>query len=439
MLREGNRRKILDLLRTRGPLTQADLARLAGLSRSTVSNIIAELQGSGTVRAADDPITSGRRRVGRPGSLIALDPSVGAVVGIEIDHQRLSVIVADASHSVLAEARQSLQRDHDAREVMLLAACLVDQTARKAGVDPDRIAGVGVALAGPINLATGRIHPASFAPSWQFVDAKQELGDLLGLPVYLDNDANLGALAELTWGAGRGASEAAYIKVGTGVGVGLVVRGQIHRGAAGTAGEIGHSTVDENGPICRCGNRGCLEGLVGSPAIVESLRPRYGPDLTIEDAVRLAIEGDVGCRRVIDDAGRLLGVQVANLCNLLNPQRVIIAGTLASAGEILLGPLRISLARRALPDAAATAEVMVAELGDRATALGAVALAMHESGALMFETPVDPASPTPPADLPNGPQRPGRSGLLEPVRSSQNRSRSAHGGPGPTYKEESRA
>lgn len=414
MLREGNRRRILDLLRTRGPLTQADLARLAGISRSTVSSIVAELNGSGTVRAADDPIPNERRKAGRPGSLISLDPSVGAVVGIDIDHQRLSVLVADAAHTVLAESRRSLPRDHDARAVMRLVARLVGQTARKAGVKPERIAGVGVALAGPINLDTGRIHPSSIAPSWQFVDAKRELSDLLGLPVYLDNDANLGALAEMRWGAGRGVSELAYIKVDTGVGVGLVIRGQIHRGAAGTAGEIGHSTIDENGAVCRCGNRGCLEGLVGSSAIVESLRPRYRPDLTIEDVLRQATEGDIACRRVIGDAGRLLGIQVANLCNLLNPHRVIIAGSLASAGEILLEPLRSSLSRRALPDAAATVDVVVAELGDRASALGAVALAMHESGALTFDAGSDPDSATSRRGRPNDPSRGGRSGLREP-------------------------
>jgi predicted NBD/HSP70 family sugar kinase len=365
-----------------GPLTQADLARLAGLSRSTVSNIVAELQGAGMVRSAAHPGPAERRKPGRPGSLLSLEPSVGAVVGVDIDHERLTVLVADAAHTVLAEDRRPLERDHDARAVMRLASQLVDQTVLMAGVRRERLAGAGVGLAGPIDLATGRIHPSSIAPSWQFVDPRKEFEDLLKLPVYIDNDANLGALAEMMWGAGRGVSEAAYVKVDTGVGVGLVVQGRIHRGAGGTAGEIGHSTIDEDGPVCRCGNRGCLEGFVGSRALVESLRTRYRADLTIEDVLRLARDGDVGCRRVLADAGRLLGVQVANLCNLLNPRRVIIAGRVASAGEILLEPLRTSFARRALPHAVETVEVVPAELGDRATALGAAALAMHESGAI---------------------------------------------------------
>jgi predicted NBD/HSP70 family sugar kinase len=261
---------------------------------------------------------------------------------------------------------------------MRLTSRLVDRTVQKAGVKREQLAGVGVGLAGPIDLVTGRIHPSSIAPSWQFVDARKELEDLLDLPVYIDNDANLGALAEMMWGAGRGVSEAAYVKVDTGVGVGIVVQGRIYRGATGTAGEIGHSTVDENGPVCRCGNRGCLEGLVGTPALLESLRTRYRADLTMDDVLRLAIDGDIGCRRALADAGRLLGVQVANLCNLLNPRLVMIAGKLSEAGEIVLDPLRTSFARHALPHAVETVEVVRAAIGDRATALGAAAAGSDE-------------------------------------------------------------
>lgn len=381
-LRKANQNRVLDLLRTEGPLTQADLARRAALSRSTVSSIVAELQSAGMISFNSDVEASSHRKPGRPGSLLSLDPSVGAVIGVDIDHERLSVLVADAAHTVLAEDHRVLERDHDARDVMRLTSRLVDRTVQRSGVKRERLAGVGVGLAGPVDLVTGRIHPSSIAPSWQFVDARKELEDLLKLPVYIDNDANLGALAEMMWGAGRGVSEAAYVKVDTGVGVGIVMHGRIYRGATGTAGEIGHSTVDENGPVCRCGNRGCLEGLVGTPALLESLRTRYRADLTMDDVLRLAMDGDVGCRRALADAGRLLGVQVANLCNLLNPRLVIIAGKLSEGGEIVLEPLRTSFARHALPHAVETVEVVRAALGDRATALGAAALAMHESGAL---------------------------------------------------------
>jgi predicted NBD/HSP70 family sugar kinase/DNA-binding XRE family transcriptional regulator len=382
-LRKANQKRVLDLLRTEGPLTQAELARRASLSRSTVSSIVAELQSAGMVRNDPDVRFAPPRKPGRPGSLLSLDPSVGAVIGVDIDHERLSVLVADAAHTVLAEDHRTLERDHDAHDVMRLTSRLVARTVQRAGVKRGQLAGAGVGLAGPVDLVTGRVHPSSIAPSWQFVDAQKELEALLELPVYIDNDANLGALAEMTWGVGRGVSEAAYVKVDTGVGVGIVVAGQIYRGATGTAGEIGHTTVDENGPVCRCGNRGCLEGLVGTAALVESLRTRYRADLTMDDVLRSAADGDVGCRRALADAGRQLGVQVANLCNLLNPRLVIIAGKLSEADEIVLEPLRTTFARHALPHAVETVEVVRAALGERATALGGAALAMHESGALI--------------------------------------------------------
>jgi predicted NBD/HSP70 family sugar kinase len=179
------------------------------------------------------------------------------------------------------------------------------------------------------------------------------------------------------WGAGRGVTEAAYVKVDTGVGAALILGGQIYRGAVGTAGEMGHSTIAEDGPVCRCGNRGCLERFVGTPALLESLRGSHG-DLTVAEMIGLADAGDAGCRRVIGDAGRLIGVQVASLCNLLNPRRVIIGGSLSAAGDVLLDPIRASLDRCALPMAASTAEVVAGELGNRATVLGALSLVFRK-------------------------------------------------------------
>jgi predicted NBD/HSP70 family sugar kinase len=220
------------------------------------------------------------------------------------------------------------------------------------------------------------VKPSSISPSWVGIDAAREMGKRVGRVVHVDNDANLGALAELMWGAARGVSEAAYIKVDTGIGASLILGGQIYGGAIGTAGEIGHTTIAEGGPVCRCGNRGCLERYVGTEALLDALRGSRG-DLTIDDLLRLAADGDVGCRRVIGDAGRLLGIQLANLCNLFNPERLIIGGSLGAAGDVLLDPIRESLDRWALPAAAAAVEVVPGELGIRATVLGAIRLVLR--------------------------------------------------------------
>ena len=380
-LREENRRRVLSFLQRRGALTRAEIARLALLSRSTVSNIVGELLVSELVREVDEPTTSRRRgHSGRPGALVTLNPAAGAAIGVDVDHQQLRVVVANLAHTVLAEAEHPLDIDHDAREAMDIAAQFVDRVIDQAGVKRDRVIGVGMALPGPIEAVRRKVHPSSISPSWVGLeDPARELSGRLGLPVYLDNDANLGALAEMLWGAGQGVTEAAYVKVGTGIGAGLVIDGQIYRGRIGTAGEIGHTTMTEDGPVCRCGNRGCLERFAGVPALLESLRGSRGPDLTMQALFDLALSGDAGSRRVIADAGRLIGIVVANLCNLLNPELVIIGGPLSVAGDILLDPLRASFARCALPVVGATTELTVGSLGERATALGAVGLVLLEA------------------------------------------------------------
>jgi len=365
------------LLQNHGALTRAELVRRSGISRATVSGVVAALLEEGFIHEVPPPSGGRDGRVGRPSALLTLDPSSGAAVGIDVDHDCLRVVVADLSHTVLAEAERPLDIDHDADTAMALAADLMHLVVAEAALEPSQILGVGMALAGPLDRATGRPNPSSISPSWVGVDAAQEMRRHVGHIVHIDNDANLGALAESMWGAGRGASDAAYVKVDTGVGAALILGGQIYRGAVGTAGEIGHSTIAEDGPVCRCGNRGCLERFVGTPALLESLRGSHG-DLSVHDLLRLAAAGDSGCRRVIGDAGRLIGVQIANLCNLLNPRRVIIGGSLSAAGDILLDPIRASLDRCALPMAAATAEVVVGELGDRATVLGALSLVFRQ-------------------------------------------------------------
>ena len=185
--------------------------------------------------------------------------------------------------------------------------------------------------------------------------------------------------AEHLWGAGRGLDSIAYLKLSEGVGAGLVLDGALFRGGlAGTAGEIGHTTVDEYGTVGRCGNRGCLETIVAARAVVRLLEPVLGVDITVADIVRLADEGDAGCRRVLADTGRHVGAAVANLCNLLNPERIVIGGELAVAGELLLAPMRETVGRYGIPSAVATSEIVLGTLGSHAHVLGAVAMVLRE-------------------------------------------------------------
>jgi predicted NBD/HSP70 family sugar kinase len=377
-LREFNRLRIVDFLRTNGIASRAELARRTGLSRSTVSTLVADLQRRGLVveRAGQ---FAGEGQPGRPAALLELDPSAAAAVGVDFDHDKVRVAVSDLSRSVLAEASAPHDVDHDAQGALDLAAELAERVLQEAGLDRDRLLGVGIALAGPIDHDNGALHPSDVLPGWLGVDVADEMGRRLKSPAYVDNDANLGALAEVTLGAGRNASFAAYVSISSGIGAGIIVEGRPYRGHRGTAGEIGHFVVDPQGPICRCGNRGCLETLASGPALLRLVQASRDEELTVRQMIELARDGDAGCRRAIADAGQVVGGVVAGLVNLFSPEMVVIGGDLGEAGDLLLDPLREAVRRDALPAAAADLKVVAGELGERANLLGALALVLMQS------------------------------------------------------------
>jgi predicted NBD/HSP70 family sugar kinase len=314
-------------------------------------------------------------RGGRRARAVRLAAPGGLVAGVDFGHRHLSVAVADLSCQVLAQARIGLPDRHRAGEDLEHAAALLDTALGQAGAQRAALLGIGLGLPAPIDSRTGRVGAPTILPGWVGVVAAALAGERFGVAVFVDNDANLGALAETTWGAGRGVATSAYLKLSDGVGAGLMLNGQLYRGRIGTAGEIGHTTMQEYGTLCRCGNRGCLETLASSQAVLNLLRPTHGARLTIARVVDLARGGDAGCRRVLADTGRHVGIAVANLCNLVNPDRIIVGGELARADELLLDPLRFTLARYGIPSAVADLDLVVGALGDRAQLLGAVALA----------------------------------------------------------------
>lgn len=373
-LHRANLERVVRAVRRAGSLTQAEIARATGLSAATVSNIVRELKDGGTVEVT--PTSSGGRRA----RSVSLSGDAGIVVGVDFGHTHLRVAVGNLAQRVLAEDAEPLDVDASAAQGLERAERLVRRLIAGTGIDPSKIIGVGLGVPGPIDVETGTLGSTAILPGWAGTNPRDELAERLRVPVHVDNDANLGALGELVWGAGRGAADLAYIKVASGVGAGLVINGQIYRGPGGTAGEIGHITLDESGPVCRCGNRGCLETFTAARYVLPLLHSAHGTDLTVTRMVQLAREGDPGCRRVISDVGRHIGSGVANLCNLLNPRRVVLGGDLADSGELVLAPIRESVSRYAIPSAARQLEVVPGALGGRAEVLGALALVLSEMG-----------------------------------------------------------
>ncbi|MEU9792293.1 ROK family transcriptional regulator [Streptomyces sparsogenes] len=373
-LHRANLERVVRAVRMAGSLTQAEIARTTGLSAATVSNIVRELKDGGTVEVT--PTSAGGRRA----RSVSLSGDAGIVVGVDFGHTHLRVAIGNLAHQVLAEESEPLDVDASASQGLDRAEHLVSRLIAATGISQEKVVGVGLGVPAPIDVETGTLGSTAILPGWAGTNPRDDLAERLGVPVHVDNDANLGALGELVWGAGRGVADLAYIKVADGVGAGLVISGQIYRGPGGTAGEIGHITLDESGPVCRCGNRGCLETFTAARYVLPLLYSSHGTDLTVERMVQLARDGDPGCRRVIADVGRHIGSGVANLCNLINPSRVVLGGHLAEAGELVLGPIRESVARYAIPSAARRLSVMPGALGGRAEVLGALALVLSEMG-----------------------------------------------------------
>ena len=375
--RESTRDRVVQALRLLGVTSRADVARRTGLSRSTVSSIVAGLQADGVVVDRDEegrPTSGG----GRPPAMIALDPAAGLALGVDFGKRHLAVALADLAHEVLAEEWRVMPEDYPADAAIAQAAELVEAVLDQSVDDRGPVLGVGMGLPGPVHLS-GVVGSSAILPGWAGTPAAARMSERLGMEAWLGNDANLGALAEATWGAGRDTRTLVYLKLSTGIGAGIVIDGRLFGGAGGTAGEIGHTSLDETGDICRCGSRGCLETYASGAAIAALLSRSLGESLSLEDILARAAAEDPGCRRALADAGRHIGAAVADLCNLINPERIVVGGSMAGAGDVLLDPLREAVELRAIPSAAEDVEIVPGELGERAELLGAVALVLHEA------------------------------------------------------------
>ncbi|GAA3804524.1 ROK family transcriptional regulator [Cellulomonas soli] len=371
-LREANRALIVETVKRHGGLTQVELAAATGLSAATVSTIVKELLGGGFV---DIQVTT---RSGRRAQLVTLARRVGLAVGIQVGHRHLRVVLGDFTHEVVADQTLPLPTDHRSDTTLDRAALLVIELLERVGSSIDEVVGIGIGVPAPVDEGTGMLSVRGLMRGWDEVHIAHVMAKRLARPVYVDNDANLGALAESAVGAAREYRDSVYVRASYGTGAGIVINGNVHRGFAGTAGEIGHVPVDPQGDICRCGSRGCLDTVVGARALVEPLRASHG-NLTLRDVVQRANAGDPGCAQVIQDAGSSIGAVVSALAMAVNPQCIVVGGELAETGEVLLAPMRDAIRRRVLLNQIAPLEVVPAELGSAAEVMGALGLVLQST------------------------------------------------------------
>ncbi len=372
-LRTANQQRVLDVLRGGSTgeageetctFTQAELARTTGLAPATVSNIVRELATVGLV-ATD-------RGSGRRGSSVRLARGAGLVAGVDFGHSHVAVAVGDLTGAVLVEERRGFEASrHDHDEALQLARSMMEAMAAGQGV----VRHVGMGLPAPVT--NDIVRSSAIFPGWEGVDARAAAESLFGIPVHVENDANLGALAEHRQGVGRGHDSSVFVKISSGVGAGIIIDNQLFHGSGGTAGEIGHLTLDAQGPLCRCGSRGCLETYTASSTVLSMVSGQL-PDATLDEVVRAAQQGSLGAQRALEDAGLHLGWGLASIVNLLNPALVVVGGDMARAGDLLLESARTGLRRHAL-DSVALTPVLASELGERASLVGALLLAAERT------------------------------------------------------------
>ena len=376
--------RLLRLLWEEQAISRAEIARRADLSRSTVSDAVTPLLASGLIVESG----IGASRGGRRPIVLTFQDDAHVLVGIDIAFADVRVVVTDLRGRLLAQRQTAHPVGADPVGTRALLVAMVDAALADTGVPPSRLLGIGVALPSPVDpRQPARVHPLAL-PAWQGRHGLELLESRYGVPVFVDNDANLGALAERWWGAARGIDDFTYIKLATGVGSGHMIDGRIYRGGSGVAGEIGHLTIDPNGLPCNCGNRGCLGTYVGSEALVaraRTLAPQVpGTRLSLETLTVTAIEeaalaGDPLAIQLMHEAAEVLGIAVAGVLNLLNPQVVILDGGLARLEEQLLQPLRETVMRRTFVSAVASASIRSSTLGTFGVALGAATLLLMEA------------------------------------------------------------
>jgi predicted NBD/HSP70 family sugar kinase len=358
---------VLRLLLHRGqdPVSQADIVRESHLASGTVSSIVRELAEAGILSTVAG---SGRR-----GTSVRLARGAGLVAGVDFGHSHVAVAIAEMSGEVLAERRVGLSPGHDHTEGLAGARAMLDGLVEGLAVRRTDLRNIGLGLPAP--LSDNVVMSSSILPGWTGVNARDEAREAFGVDVLVENDANLGALAEHRRGHGHGHANMVFVKVSSGVGAGLILDGKLFRGAAGTSGEIGHLTLDDRGPLCRCGSRGCLEAYAASGTALAMLADQL-PDASLDDAIAAAAGGNVAAMRAFEDAGLHLGWGLAMVTNLLNPGVILVGGDMARAGDLLLDSARIGLRRHVLAGTTST-PIMIAALGDRASLIGTLVLAIE--------------------------------------------------------------
>ena len=374
LLRDINVSLLIELVRQAGSISRAELARQSQLSAPTVSAIIDQLLSRGIVVETTIAPSSG----GRPPVLLSLDPKAGFVVGIKLRGDGLTTVVCDLDAQIVASAERHVPLVGDPVAAIEAIEQETRRILRQAAVAPSKVLGLGIGLSGVIETSEG-VCRFSHLLQWNDVELAGPLRDRLSLPVWVENDVNALAVAEKWAGDAFTASDFLTLTVGRGIGLGIVVNRSLYRGAHGASGEFGHMIVEPGGPKCECGRFGCLEAMVGEGAIRRRISERKGHDVSRDELQLLTELGDSATLEVVDSAGRKLGMAVANVVTLLNPELLIICGEGTSLGSSFLNPIVSAVREQTFANLGRDLDIKIQMWGDEAWAVGAATLVLRES------------------------------------------------------------
>jgi glucokinase-like ROK family protein len=380
--------EVMRALRRQGRISRSEVSNITGWSKAKASQEIRSLVDKGYLMEVGEGVSQG----GRKPRLLRINNQLGYVAGIDIGATSLDIALADVTGSILQRCFETTDVHLHPESVLGRCTQLLLELLKAQGAFPDQLLGIGVGVPGPVDFGRGVLVAPPLMPEWENFPIRDYFKQVFQAAfVVVDNDVNIMALGEQRAGDGAGIDHFVFVKIGTGIGAGIVSNGRIHRGGDGCAGDIGHICVDKEGPLCACGNRGCLEAMAAGPAIaskaveaarngtssiLSQVRESNGGTLGPEDVNAACREGDQAALDIIRESGQMIGDVLASLVNFFNPSHIFVGGGITNFGNHLLVAIRKAVLHRSLPLATTHLSIKFSRMGSNAGVMGAISLAL---------------------------------------------------------------
>jgi len=400
-IRRGNRQLIKELNRTfvvntilkYEPISRTKIAELTELSLSTVSNIVASLIEKGLVQETGEDKSKG----GRKPIMLELNPRIGLAIGIKIGLDGIVAALVNLKGTVLYQISRSIPAKKDKKNVIKSVVEVIRNLVKEARIDFGHVIGCGIGVSGLVDSSCGALIYSAIL-GWKNIQFKKLLEKEFNIPVFVDKDVNALALGERRYGAARGINNFVCITIGTGIGAGIILNGEIYHGNSGGAGELGHTIIDKNGPLCYCGKHGCLETfssesfiikeakkalIKGEKTLIKNLLNNNDLDnLSVSTIIEAAYKGDTIAKNIFEQAGKNLGIGISNFINIVDPEMILMEGRGMEAGEFILRPMQKAIKENSLLKK--DIKIFSSRLGKKGWVIGAAELVLKE----IFKAPI---------------------------------------------------